>query len=93
MIGAEWQLVLSCEHASNKVPARYAGMFEGEPTLLSSHRAFDIGAAELARRWSKITEAPLVQGRMSRLLVDLNRSRCHPALFSEFTRTLPRLER
>ena len=93
MIGAEWQLVLSCEHASNKVPDRYGGLFEAVSDLLSSHRAFDIGAAELARRWSNISEAPLVQGRVSRLLIDLNRSSHHPALFSEFSRPLLKTER
>lgn len=37
--------------------------------------------------------APVLLGRVSRLLVDLNRSPHHPKLFSEISRRLPRTER
>ncbi len=47
----------------------------------------------LARRFSKVFRAPLIASSTSRLLVDLNRSEHHRALYSQITRTLPRDER
>ena len=66
-------LVLSCEHASAHLPLRYADWLALSPSTLASHRAFDAGALELARELSRALHAPLVAGRQTRLLVDLNR--------------------
>jgi len=64
--------VLLCEHASNHLPARYAGLGVAEAEL-SRHIAWDIGAAPLARRLSALLDAPLFLSGASRLLIDLNR--------------------
>lgn len=87
------ELVLSCEHASARVPARWRALFRGAEAELASHRGYDIGALELARELRRLTGAPLQAGRATRLLVDLNRSLGHPRLFSERTRSLPAAER
>jgi len=87
------RIVISCEHASNAVPAAYRGLFTGEDGVLGTHRALDIGAAPLARRMARAAGAPLHLGGVTRLLVDLNRSRGHRGLFSEFSRPLPRADR
>jgi len=50
-------------------------------SLVSSHIAWDAGAALVARALSRILGAPLFEGTISRLLVDLNRSAGHPGLF------------
>lgn len=64
--------VLVCEHASNHIPARYAGL--GLPAAeLQRHIAWDIGAASLSRRLSALLDAPLVLSGASRLLIDCNR--------------------
>lgn len=64
--------VLVCEHASNWVPPEYAGL--GLPAAeLSRHIAWDIGAAQMARRLSERLDAPLILAGASRLLIDLNR--------------------
>lgn len=65
-------LVISCEHASNRVrpwlepddiPARW----------LTDHWGWDVGAFELARRLGRRLNAPVVYSRFSRLLCDVNR--------------------
>jgi predicted N-formylglutamate amidohydrolase len=56
--------------------------------MLHTHRAFDRGALELARALAASLKAPLVEGRATRLLVDLNRPLHHPRVFSKFTRGL-----
>ena len=87
------RLVLSCEHASAAVPRAYAGLFRGAESVLASHRGWDIGAAPVARMLARALGAPLVEGRTTRLLIDLNRSRHNRTLFSEWTRALPCEER
>lgn len=86
------QLIVTCEHASQGVPAPCRGLFAGHQDLLASHRGHDAGSLALARRLAGILDAPLFAGRWTRLLVDLNRSVGHPRLFSEITRALPHKE-
>ena len=64
--------VLLCEHASNHIPASYAGLGLG-PRDLGRHIAWDIGAADLARGLSRRLDAPLFLSGYSRLLIDCNR--------------------
>lgn len=80
------QPVLSCEHGGNRVPAAYRGLFVKAADILHTHRGLDIGALAVARRLSSALSTPLVYSEVSRLLVDLNRSRHHPNLFSQYTR-------
>ncbi len=64
--------VLLCEHASNYIPAEYAGL--GLPAAeLQRHIAWDIGAADLSRLLSQRLDAPLILSGYSRLLIDCNR--------------------
>jgi predicted N-formylglutamate amidohydrolase len=81
-------LLLSCEHAGNRVPRGYQYLFRNCRTLLTSHRAYDFGALPCARTLARRLRAPLIAAVHSRLLVDLNRSPGHPALFSARTRRL-----
>lgn len=82
-------LIVTCEHASNRVPRRYATALAGARRLLDTHRGYDIGAAPLARRIARRFRAPAWYGEVTRLLIDLNRSPHHRARFSEFSRALP----
>jgi predicted N-formylglutamate amidohydrolase len=86
-------LLLTCEHGGNAIPAAYRDLFRSRRRLLQSHRGLDIGARDAARYLQRQLGAPLICASVSRLLVDLNRSIGHPALFSEFTRALPEAER
>jgi predicted N-formylglutamate amidohydrolase len=78
-------LLITCEHASNAVPKRWRPAFRGKPEVLNTHRAWDPGAATLARELAKHFSAPLHEGVMTRLLVDLNRRAKSPNLHSSFT--------
>jgi len=82
-------VVLSCEHASNAVPSRWRAYFSGAEELLAGHRGWDPGALELARDLAIALGVPLHIGEVTRLLVDLNRSLGHRALFSERSPTDP----
>jgi predicted N-formylglutamate amidohydrolase len=65
-------VVLICEHAGQQIPRTISsiGLDDG---ILSTHIAWDIGAAGLARALSKLLDAPLVLQRYSRLVFDCNR--------------------
>lgn len=86
-------LVVSCEHGGNAVPATHEHLFEGAAQLLDTHRGWDPGSLELARRIAARFDVPLYASTTTRLLVDLNRSIGHPQLFSAMTRALPAAER
>lgn len=86
-------VVISCEHASDAVPARYRELFRGARAALRSHRGSDLGARTLARQMARHLGAPLVEARATRLLADPNRSSRNRDLFSEWTRGIDRVER
>jgi len=66
------RLLLVCEHASHRIPARYAGLGMAEADKLS-HAAWDPGAQALAERLSTGFDARLVLSTVSRLVYDCNR--------------------
>ena len=65
-------LVLLCDHASNFIPAQYAGLGLGDEDR-QRHIGWDIGALELSRQLSLQLDAPLFHTTLSRLLLDVNR--------------------
>jgi predicted N-formylglutamate amidohydrolase len=81
-------LVITCEHGGRDVPRTYAAVFAGHEALLASHRGWDAGALELARRMADVIGVPMYAATTTRLLVDLNRSIGHRQLFSHLTRAL-----
>ena len=69
-------VVVTCEHASNRVPPELFDL--GVPgAVLASHRGYDPGALPVARALAKSLRAPLFAGEWSRLVVDLNRTADH----------------
>jgi predicted N-formylglutamate amidohydrolase len=90
---ASGRLVLSCEHATNRVPPEFAGRITCSSRFLASHRGYDAGAAEAARALAKRFEAPLFEGTLTRLLIDLNRPEGDPNLYSRFLRGLAEADR
>lgn len=87
------QLVITCEHGGNRIPAAYRHLFIGRGRLLNSHRGYDPGALELARSLARAFRAPLVISTTSRLLIDLNRSLTHPSAYSPLTSGLSQRNR
>lgn len=93
-------VLLTCEHASRHVPRSFAhGVPAKQRALLDTHRGFDIGAVRIVRRVAALLRrfgVPLagpVEGSITRLFVDLNRSPRHPRVFGAFGGALERAER
>jgi predicted N-formylglutamate amidohydrolase len=85
--------LLTCEHGGHEVPARWKRLFRGAGLVLRSHRGWDRGALATFRILAPAVADASFFATTTRLLVDLNRSVGHRALFSEFTRQLPEPER
>lgn len=87
-------LLLTCEHAANKIPKAYQAAFAPHKALLASHRGWDIGAylcyQLLCRQLPNSITTEKQSAKYSRLLVELNRSAHHPALLSDITKSLPK---
>jgi len=81
-------IVLSCEHASEHVPDEWSAALGADRRWLGTHRAFDPGAAELAKFLARRLRAPLQTASVSRLLVDPNRDEDHAGVFGPSTSTL-----
>lgn len=79
------ELLITCEHAAFAVPRWWRKAFAGSWEVLRSHRGWDPGAIEVARYCHRSLNCPLLAGKCSRLLIELNRSRNHPQLWSEFS--------
>ncbi len=80
--------VIVCDHASNRIPAKY-GDLGLTPIERLSHIAWDPGALAVSQRLSEKLDAPLVQSTVSRIVIDCNRELDAPDLIwtlSEATR-------
>ncbi|MFA3920594.1 N-formylglutamate amidohydrolase [Ruegeria hyattellae] len=69
---SEVPVLLLCEHAGRKIP-RSLGDLQVNEDVLISHRAWDIGAEDVALGVSERLNAPLILQRYSRLVIDANR--------------------
>ena len=83
------QYLITCEHAGNRIPPRYRGLFADFEDLLHSHRGYDPGALVMAEDLAGALDAPLIVSTTSRLLIELNRTIGHPSLYSIATRNAP----
>lgn len=89
---ADIAFVVSCEHATCRVPKAWRHLFP-DSTLLHSHRGWDPGAATVARALGRRLDAPVILGRVTRLLADANRSAHHAHVHGEAVRRLSEPER
>jgi len=85
--------IITCEHASNKLPEEWHHLFEGFGDVLETHRGWDPGAIQLAKTIADRLGVKLFVHPWSRLLVEPNRSLHHRQLFSEYTEHLSDDER
>lgn len=83
-------VVVTCEHAGNKVPPEVAHLFTLRGDHLAGHGGYDAGALEMARAFAGAFAAPFHFTTVTRLVVDQNRSVGHPRQFSKYTKGLPR---
>ncbi|WP_037314030.1 N-formylglutamate amidohydrolase [Salegentibacter sp. Hel_I_6] len=81
------KLILTCEHAFNTIPQEYQDLFINAKEILESHRGYDPGALDLFNELKVLADFSFFQ-ETGRLLVEVNRSKSHSNLFSEFTKKL-----
>lgn len=82
------KFVITTEHGGNRVPAGFQPLFSNAVGILETHRGWDPGSLDLAKRFARRLEAPLISSTVTRLLADLNRRPDNRSVFSEFTRSL-----
>jgi len=82
------RIIITCEHGGNILPKKFSALFDDRKELLESHRGHDPGALDLAKKLARGMKAPVIFSKISRLLVDLNRSPDNPKRFSEITNSL-----
>ncbi|UWQ96033.1 N-formylglutamate amidohydrolase [Rhodobacteraceae bacterium M385] len=80
--GGRW--VVTCDHASNRVPDDVAGGDLGlPPEDMARHIAYDVGALGVAKAMGEALSAPVVASRFSRLVIDPNRGENDPTLLMQ----------
>jgi len=73
--------MVTCDHASNRVPSAVNGGTLGLPEAdMSRHIAYDVGAAGLSRALGQALDAPVILSNFSRLVIDPNRGEDDPTL-------------
>ena len=78
----ENQILIIADHASNYIPKKNNKL--GLPnSFLNQHIAFDIGVKELSLDLSNQLKCRIIQGKYSRLLIDLNRDLNDPTVIPE----------
>ena len=90
---SEPSVILSCEHGGNQLPRWIRMAVKPGRRVLESHRGWDPGALELARKFSRSLRAPLFAGQITRLAIDLNRSLENPDAWSKYSTSLPAADR
>ena len=81
------KLMLTCEHASNRLPAAFKKAVPAD--VLKTHRAYDIGALLVFRKLVRFAKPEFhCEGKFSRLFVDLNRTITNKSAFSEYYEAL-----
>ncbi|KAA5821468.1 N-formylglutamate amidohydrolase [Algibacter amylolyticus] len=86
------KLILTCEHGECFIPENFQNYFENAQDVLNTHRGYDLGALDLFTALQPLAYFSK-SSKVSRLLIELNRSLHHAKLFSEFSKNLTKLEK
>jgi predicted N-formylglutamate amidohydrolase len=84
--GGAGRVLVVVDHASNRFPPRW-GDLGLPPEERERHIAWDPGALPVAREMSRLLDAPLIAGTMSRLILDVNRPAESPSLAPKLSET------
>ena len=77
--GSRW--LITCDHASNRVPDAVCGGNLGVPAEdMARHIAWDVGAGGVTRETARLMDAPAILSTVSRLVIDPNRGEHDPTL-------------
>ena len=71
--GDRQTLLLTCEHAGNRLPTGIGSLSDEERRVVDDHWGWDIGAYGLSMVLAQTLSVPLVSADLSRLVCDLNR--------------------
>ena len=82
------RLLLTCEHASHEIPARYQNLGL-DPQQQLDHIGWDIGAGLLTQELARLLDAVAVLSKVSRLVVDCNRQTTDHDLIPEESHGVP----
>ncbi|KIT15353.1 N-formylglutamate amidohydrolase [Jannaschia aquimarina] len=73
--------ILTCDHATNRVPPSVNGGDLGLPASeMARHIAWDVGAAGVTRHLARLLDSPAILSDFSRLVIDPNRGEDDPTL-------------
>ena len=86
-IGINDDYLVICDHASNRIPKKYNNLELKEETI-KSHRAYDIGASDVALELSSKLNCSLIMANFSRLLIDPNRGLDDPTLIPKLSENI-----
>lgn len=81
------KLIISCEHSTNVIPPDYQYLFKNDDNL-ATHMGIDFGAKYLAEALAHYFKCPCTLAKVSRLLIDCNRSLKNKGCFSDYTSSL-----
>ena len=82
--GRDSRLLVTCDHASNRVPDAVCGGSLGlAPCDMARHIAWDPGAAGVTRHLADALGAPAILSDFSRLVIDPNRGEDDPTLIMQ----------
>lgn len=82
-------IIITCEHGGNRIPACFSHLFKNKSKLLNSHLGWDPGALELAKSIAaRFRNSAFFYEKISRLVIDQNRSLTNKRVFSSITATL-----
>ena len=79
------RIIISCEHAGNKIPTQFRFLFKGKESVLQSHLGWDPGALAIAKFLADALHVSLFHQDYTRLLIECNRSLDNPELFSKYS--------
>lgn len=86
------KLIISCEHGGNIIPTQWKPLFKGKEDILKSHRGYDPGTEDLFDALLPLAHFG-IKNTVSRLLIEFNRSKHHPHLFSEWSKNISAFDR
>ena len=82
--GLRKDFLVICDHSSNNIPSIYNDLGISNNDL-ESHRAYDLGASDVAYELAKLLSCSLVMANFSRLLIDPNRGEDDPTLIPKLS--------
>ena len=82
------KILISCEHSDKIIPKAYQHLFKNGEADLLSHKGYDPGSFEMGKYLARELHVPIFYQKVSRLLIEMNRSLHANDLFSIYTKEI-----